>query len=79
MTYRPPTPEELKEGLECQIIDMIASAESLQSVEIAKKHFKRDVVPEVVYKDHILTARDVQFYALNPHLINRDILIKDGI
>jgi len=77
--WKTPTLEELKEGLECQIIDLIACQDELAKVDEVKKHFKRDFVPNIVYKDHILTAADIQRYALEPHLIKRDILIKSYI
>lgn len=79
MNYKPATPQDLKEGLECQIIDMRACADELSKVGEIKKHFKRDFSPNLVYKDHILTAGDIQYYELHPELIQRDILIKSDI
>ncbi len=75
MNSRPITLPELKEGLVCQIIDKRASFEQLQAVDEIKKHFKRDYIPNLVYKDHVLTASDVEYYTNNPELIKRDILI----
>lgn len=75
MEFRPLLLEELTEGLVCEIIDMRASAEIIQSIADAKKHFKRDITPEMVYKSHILSKTDVEYYQLNPELIKRDLRI----
>lgn len=75
MNWRPPTLEELTIGLPCEIIDMRASADNIQAVTEVKKAFKRDITPEIVYKSHILTASDIEYYALNSDLIKRDIRI----
>lgn len=75
MNWRPPRIEELHAGLSCEIIDMIASADQIQDAIEAKKHFKRDVIPNVCYKSHVLTAADVEYYTMNPQLINRDLRI----
>lgn len=75
----PPTPEDLHEGLRCQIIDKAKSAEALQNVEDAKKHFKREVEPQLIYKDHVLTATDIEWYKLHPELIKRDIRIDSNL
>lgn len=73
--WRPPKPEELHKGLRCQIIDIARSADAIQAVNDIKKHFKREVEPQLIYKDHVLTERDIEYYTLNPHLIKRDLRI----
>ena len=75
MNWRPPTLEELTIGRPCEIIDMRASADNIQAVTEVKKAFKRDIIPEIVYKSHILTESDIEYYALNSDLIKRDIRI----
>lgn len=75
MNVRPPTLEELKEGLVCEIIDLKASADQIQNVSEVKKVFKKDIKPELIYKSHILTPRDVHYYTMYPELISRDLRI----
>lgn len=71
----PPTPEQIKEGLECQIIDMRASQERFEDAEEIKRVFKREIEPQFIFKSHILTQRDVEYYTENKHLIKRDLRI----
>lgn len=78
MNWRPPTLQELKEGLSCEIIDLRACHENFIHVEEIKKHFKKDVAPDIIYKSHVLTARDVEYYTENQNLISRDLRILDS-
>lgn len=75
MNWIPPKLEELHEGMPCEIIDMRASADSIQDAQEVKKLFKRDITPLIVFKSHILTAADIEYYTMNPQLINRDLRI----
>ena len=78
MNWIPPTLEQLKEGLEVQIIDIIKSGDILRDVEEVKKTFKRDIIPELIYKSHVLTSKDIEYYTENQQLISRDIRILDS-
>jgi len=79
MNWRPPTLEELTIGRPCEIIDMRASADNIQAVTEVKKTFKRDIIPEIVYKSHILTESDIEYYTENKHLITRDLRISSEL
>lgn len=75
MNWIPPKLEELHEGMTCEIIDTRASADSIQDAMEVKRLFKREIQPSVVFKSHILTAADIEYYTMNPLLINRDLRI----
>jgi len=75
MNWRPPTLEELTIGLPCQIIDKAKSADALQAIAEVKKHFKRDIEPQLIFKSHVLTIEDFEYYKSNPELIKRDLRI----
>ncbi len=75
MNWIPPTLEQLTEGLSCQIIDKIKSADAIQSIAEVKKHFKRDVEAQVIFKSHVLTLEDIEYYKNNVELIKRDLRI----
>ena len=75
----PPTLEQLTEGLSCQIIDKVKSADALQAIAEVKKHFKREIEPQVIFKDHVLTLEDVEYYKSNQELIKRDLRILSSL
>ena len=75
MNWRPPTLEELTIGRPCQIIDKARSADALQAIAEVKKHFKRDIEPRLIFKSHVLTLEDLEYYKSNPELIKRDLRI----
>lgn len=75
MNWRPPTIDELEIGLPCQIIDIRASIDQIFNAQEVKEIFKRDISPEIVFKDHVITEKDMVYYTENPALINRDIRI----
>lgn len=75
MNWIPPKLEELHEGMSCEIIDMRASADSIQDAQEVKRLFKREIQPSVVFKSHVLTQSDIEYYKLNPQLIQRDLRI----
>ncbi len=75
MSWIPPTLDELKEGLSCQIIDKARSADAIVAIAEVKKHFKRDVEPQIIFKSHILTLDDIEYYKNNVELIKRDLRI----
>ena len=77
MNWIPPTLEQLTEGLSCQIIDKAKSADAIQSIAEVKKHFKRDVEPQLIFKSHVLTLEDVEYYKNNVELIKRDLRINE--
>lgn len=74
-SWRPPILEELTEGLPCQIIDKAKSADALQAIAEVKKHFKREIEPQLIFKSHVLTKDDIEYYKNNVELIKRDLRI----
>ena len=75
MNWIPPTLEQLTEGLSCQIIDKARSADAIVAIAEVKKHFKRDIEPQVIFKSHVLTLEDIEYYKNNVELIKRDLRI----
>ena len=79
MNWRPPKLEELTVGLSCEIIDMRASADNIQDAMEAKRLFKREIQPSIVFKSHILTEWDVEYYKSNHQFITRDLRISSEL
>ena len=75
MNWIPPKLEELHEGMSCEIIDMRATYDSIEDAMEAKRLFKIEIQPSVVFKSHILTAADIEYYTMNSQLIQRDLRI----
>jgi len=74
--YYTPEIEEFHVGFECEITDVNACMEEFSKEREAKMWFDKIYTPKHVFKKHTITERDMSFYSLDPHFIEKDLRVK---